>query len=380
MIPKDKSAFFGHIRRLVALNGGEDCDFAARVTRTALELVLQGAYPRLLDLGLVAGDPKLASRPEFQAFATWLRGTQFLETAFWLSSTYAQLMPTEQRGRQALFFTPPSLSSRLISSLRRQGVRLRTSRFADPSCGGSAFLVPVALEIARELSLAGWNSKRIVTHVEHHIAGFEIDPLLCELSRTFLNMALYEHICRANRFLEPRIVLGDALTIALTKTAGYDVVISNPPYRKLTAKELILLPETYRHLVKGQPNLYALFVDLSLRITKPGGYLGLLTPTGLFSGRSFAPLRSLLTNMGYRFLDYLLEPRTLFCNSGSTCDQFSGGACPDCIMVPETSCIASNQLLSRAVMSGGEAPREDGKHRGQRITGFLEVVNGNLAP
>ncbi len=48
-------------------------------------------------------------------------------------------------------------------------------------------------------------------------------------------------------------------------------------------------------------------------------------------------------------------------------------------MVPETSCVASNQLLSRAVLSGGEPPREDGAHRGQRIPGFLEVVNGNLA-
>lgn len=86
-------------------------------------------------------------------------------------------------------------------------------------------------------------------------------------------------------------------------------------------------------------------------------------------------LSSLWRNIGYRFLDYLLGPRTMLCNSGSTCDQFSHGACPDCIMIPETSCIASNQLLSRAVIRGGEPPREDGKHRGQRIPGFLEVVN-----
>jgi hypothetical protein len=47
-------------------------------------------------------------------------------------------------------------------------------------------------------------------------------------------------------------------------------------------------------------------------------------------------------------------------------------------MVPETSCVASNQLLSRAVLSGGEPPREDGTHRGQRISGFLELVNASL--
>lgn len=90
-------------------------------------------------------------------------------------------------------------------------------------------------------------------------------------------------------------------------------------------------------------------------------------------------LSSLWRNMNYRFLDYLLEPRTLLCNSGTTCDQFSGGACPDCIMIPETSCIASNQLLSRAVLRGGEPPREDGTHRGYRIPGFLEVINGTTA-
>lgn len=309
MLPENKSAFFGHIRRLVALNGGEDSVFAAWAVRSTLALVLESAYPRLVGLGLLAGAPKLTNRPELQGFATWLQGTQFLETAFWLSSAYAHLMSAERRGQQALFFTPPTLSSRLITSLRRQGVRLRTSRFADPSCGGSAFLAPVAMELARELGLAGWNSKRIVTHVENHVAGFELDPVLCELSRAFLNMALYKHVCKAGRLLEPRIVLGDALTTALPETEGYDVVISNPPYRKLTAEEFARLPETYRHLVNGQPNLYALFVDLSLRLTKPGGYLGLLTPAGFFGGRSFGPLRSLLRRESCANQIDFIEPR-----------------------------------------------------------------------
>lgn len=51
------------------------------------------------------------------------------------------------------------------------------------------------------------------------------------------------------------------------------------------------------------------------------------------------------------------------------------GACPDCIMIPETSCLAQNQLLSRAVLKGGHPPREDATHKGQRIKGFLEIVN-----
>lgn len=86
-------------------------------------------------------------------------------------------------------------------------------------------------------------------------------------------------------------------------------------------------------------------------------------------------LSALWRNTNVGLLRELLEPKALQCNSGSACDQLSFGACPDCIMVPETSCLASNQLLSRAVLRGGEPPREDGTNRHKRIPGYLEVIN-----
>lgn len=85
-------------------------------------------------------------------------------------------------------------------------------------------------------------------------------------------------------------------------------------------------------------------------------------------------LSSLWRNENNRFLSRLLEASTHRCNSGRLCDT-AGGACPDCIMIPETSCLAQNQLLSRAVLKGGPPPREDATHKGKRIPGFLEVVN-----
>ncbi|WP_231680762.1 hypothetical protein [Ralstonia pseudosolanacearum] len=85
-------------------------------------------------------------------------------------------------------------------------------------------------------------------------------------------------------------------------------------------------------------------------------------------------LSSLWRNQSNRFLSRLLEASTHRCNSGRLCDT-AGGACPDCIMIPETSCLAQNQLLSRAVLKGGPPPREDATHKGKRIPGFLEVVN-----
>ena len=87
-------------------------------------------------------------------------------------------------------------------------------------------------------------------------------------------------------------------------------------------------------------------------------------------------LSSLWRNENNRFLTHLLRPATHNCNSGSLCD-LNGGACPDCIMVPETSCVAQNRLLSRAVLQGGPAPREDLTHEDKRIPGFLEMCSAN---
>lgn len=85
-------------------------------------------------------------------------------------------------------------------------------------------------------------------------------------------------------------------------------------------------------------------------------------------------LSSLWRNENNLFLRRFLDASIHRCNSGRLCDA-AGGACPDCIMIPETSCVAQNQLLSRAVLKGGPPPREDGTHKGQHIRGFLEMTN-----
>lgn len=85
-------------------------------------------------------------------------------------------------------------------------------------------------------------------------------------------------------------------------------------------------------------------------------------------------LSSLWRNEHNLFLKRFLDTSIHRCNSGRLCDA-AGGACPDCIMIPETSCVAQNQLLSRAVLKGGPPPREDATHKGQHIRGFLEMTN-----
>lgn len=86
-------------------------------------------------------------------------------------------------------------------------------------------------------------------------------------------------------------------------------------------------------------------------------------------------LSALWRNYNNTFLEHLLAPRALMCGAGSLCDS-SGGACPSCIVIPETSCIAANRLLSRSVLRGGPAPREHLQEDGLIISGYIDMASG----
>jgi hypothetical protein len=80
-------------------------------------------------------------------------------------------------------------------------------------------------------------------------------------------------------------------------------------------------------------------------------------------------------NHSAAFLQRILEPRMLRCGSGSLCDS-RGGACPACIMLPDLTCIGSNQLLSRAALKGGPPPTWEDSTNPQ-LVGYFDPV---LAP
>jgi hypothetical protein len=85
-------------------------------------------------------------------------------------------------------------------------------------------------------------------------------------------------------------------------------------------------------------------------------------------------LSAMWRNSGTSLLDALLDPRSLQCGTGSLCTS-RGSACPDCQMIPEVTCLASNRLLSRSVLrSIGGRPHFDKRQGG--ITGYLDWIAG----
>jgi len=61
---------------------------------------------------------------------------------------------------------------------------------------------------------------------------------------------------------------------------------------------------------------------------------------------------------GNQVLEKMVLPENLRCGSETVC-LMRGGACPDCILLPETSCLTRNELLSRSILTGRGLPSWD---------------------
>jgi DNA-directed RNA polymerase subunit RPC12/RpoP len=83
-------------------------------------------------------------------------------------------------------------------------------------------------------------------------------------------------------------------------------------------------------------------------------------------------------NYSSAFLQRILDPRLLRCGSGSLCDT-RGAACPACIMLPDLTCIASNQLLSRSALKGGPPPNWEARTN-PLLVGYFDPVLVSVQP
>ena len=150
--------------------------------------------------------------------------------------------------------------------------------------------------MAEGLSAKGKDPTTIISHIQAHLAGMEIESFLAKLSQFFIDITLYPWIEKDGRRPIIPIAIGDALRHAPTLVGQFDAVICNPPYRKLPRSEVERLPVYLRHLCHMQPNLYGIFMALAMQLLNKKGIAGLLTPMSFLSGQSCLLLRRHLAN------------------------------------------------------------------------------------
>jgi adenine-specific DNA-methyltransferase len=193
-----------------------------------------------------------------------------------------------------MYFTPPALARHIVFRARESVGSFERLRVMDPACGGAAFLLPVVISLRDALRERGSTAHQIVDAVNQQIIGIEQDRTLAELSRQFVRMALASEIEDSKLDVGPVVRVGNTLKLICSDSVeAVNVVLCNPPYRKISATELGWYRRHFEDVIAGQPNLYAVFMRAALRVVVPGGLIALLTPTSYFSGPSYKRIRQI---------------------------------------------------------------------------------------
>jgi adenine-specific DNA-methyltransferase len=266
----------------------------SEITKSILECWVAMSYPGLI---IDSTPAVLNSEAPVINFAKWLSESDLITGAFWLSSAYSTLLPNEKRKSSAMYFTPPRMTARLLDCVEAR-IAIESGPLIDPACGGGAFLAPATIRIVEKLHAKGLRGEDILSHLEANVFGCEADEFLCWLSVVFLRMAVAGTIKETGREPKFTILHGDGLKLFENYEQRFQVVFCNPPYRKMTKAELEPYFNSYSDVVKGQPNLYSLFIRRTTQLLKPNGVGALLTPMSFLSGQSFTPVRKIMIERG----------------------------------------------------------------------------------
>lgn len=314
VIPAPRLKFYRRVKALAPLVEDRP-DLVERLVKGLLHLWQQASYPSLVADRTPYGSSGFLAEEAVQDFAKWLSEEPFNEAAYWLATAYAILVGDEVRTERALYFTPPLLAERVIDNLLQHGASLTTHRWHDPACGGAAFLVPIAQRMSAALAKTDMSAAQKLAHIESHLSGNDLDPALLEVSREFLRMALSDLVTELGRPHKIMLTKGDGLTSPALEALKPDVLACNPPYRKLKSAEVDPYRQAHGDVIEGQPNIYGLFINRTLQLTKQGGLIGLLTPTSFLSGQSFSKLRTkLLHHADALQVDMLSDRTAMFIN------------------------------------------------------------------
>ncbi len=223
-------------------------------------------------------------------FGAVLARTDPREAAHLAGVLYTTALPDTYRATHGIFYTPPQLVDRLLTMAEEASVEWSTARVLDPSCGGGAFLLPIALrmvEAARDADPAF-----ILQQLGTRLQGIELDPFGAWLAQAALEVGLRDIIRAAGRPAPSMVAIRDSLALRSSDYGRFDLVIGNPPYGRVTPD--VERRALFKRSVYGHANLYGLFTDAALHWVKEGGIVGYVTPTSMLSGLYYKALRNLL--------------------------------------------------------------------------------------
>jgi len=204
-----------------------------------------------------------------------------------LGTFYAKKVTQEHKKNNGQFFTPTPIAHLMASycTLENDSIRI-----LDPGCGFGVLTCALIEHLVKQNK----NLKFI------NVVAYETDKDLISFSNeSFLYLKKWLEIkgidlvflIHLKDFILDK---AEALENIDIQHDNFDVVISNPPYFKLSKNdERAILA---KKIVGGQINIYSIFMGISSKLLKENGELIFITPRSFASGNYFKMFRGLFFN------------------------------------------------------------------------------------
>lgn len=194
-----------------------------------------------------------------------------------------------QRGDRGEFFTPQPIVELAVAMIAPQP----DESIIDPACGSGGFLLQTA-RFMRER----YPHLCIPSYIEEKIHGIEFNPDVAGIAQLRLALEGAQGI---------QIQCANALEVGLASEGQYDIVLANPPFGsrgKISTPHLLQMYELGHRwnrdahgwsktptLTTGQPP-ETLFIELCLRLLRPGGRLAIVLPDGILQNTTTEYIRA----------------------------------------------------------------------------------------
>ncbi|MEL0101804.1 MAG: N-6 DNA methylase, partial [Euryarchaeota archaeon] len=176
-------------------------------------------------------------------------------------------------------------------------------RILDPAVGSGAFLsqayrIILNQAAKQEIELKDEHKISLIQEVLH---GVDVDPFAIKLTKLVMFLE-YGGKCNS---LNPSVFTANSLELGGSPSiedwldhigcnsycSGYDLVIGNPPYVRIKSQDF------KKFQLADSRNLYGLFCELSLALTKSDGIFSMIIPQAIMGARDARSLRKHVLNL-----------------------------------------------------------------------------------
>ncbi len=212
----------------------------------------------------------------------------------------------KQRKQQGIFYTPSYIVEYLVGRafhVFQETSGRPVSSALDPACGSGIFLTTLLKDLSRQRHNLAFAEKCAL--LKENIFGIDIDEHAVRRAAQSLYYTLLTGESRLAghhllpELLEHNLLVKDSLPDRqqLIPNRRFDVIVSNPPYLRISGEQLEQYHELYDDVIFNRSDLCWLMLVAALDNLANGGVVAFITPDNVLRTREYSRLRKYILDI-----------------------------------------------------------------------------------